>query len=74
MRFLKNPNTTIAILFIYTTCMYIYLFPRNQEMSDIEKWTIVGISYVALVLLWFLLRRRRRMRMEREQEIQQRNN
>lgn len=74
MRFLKNPNATVAILFIYTTCMYIYLFPRNQEMSDTEKWTIVGVSYVALVLLWFLLRRRRRMRMEREQEIQKRNN
>ncbi len=71
MRFLKNPNITVAILFIYTTCMYIYLFPRNQEMSDNEKWTIIGVSYAALVVLWFLLRRRSKMRREREEEMQQ---
>ena len=69
MRFIKNPNLTVAILFVYTTGMYIYLFPRNTEMSDIEKWCIVGVSYMALVLLWFLLRRRSRLRREREEEI-----
>ena len=69
MRFIKNPNLTVAILFVYTTGMYIYLFPRNTEMSDIEKWCIVGVSYMALVLLWFLLRRRSRLRREREEEV-----
>ena len=68
MRFLKNPNWTIAILFIYTTCMYIYFFPRNHEMSTNEKWAIIGVSYAALICLWFLLRRRQRLRRERENE------
>ena len=72
MRFIKNPNLTIAILFVYTTGMYLYLFPRNNDMSEIEKWCAVGVSYVTLILLWFLLRRRNRLRREREEEI--RNN
>ena len=47
MRFLKNPNWTVAILFVYTTCMYIYFFPRNHEMSNNEKWAIIGGSLCA---------------------------
>ena len=38
--------------------MYIYFFPRNSEMSDAEKWTIVGVSYALLAALWFLLKRK----------------
>ncbi len=72
MRFLKNPNITVAILFIYTTGMYIYLFPRNNEMSNTEKWSIVGVSYAILVLLWFMMRRRNRLRREREEDIRNR--
>lgn len=69
MRFLKNYNLTVAILFIYTTCMYMYLFPRNTEMSETEKWSIVGVSYAVLILLWFMLRRRNRLRRERENDL-----
>lgn len=68
MRFLKSPNWTIAILFIYTTCMYIYFFPRNNEMSNNEKWAIIGVSYAALICLWFLLRRQN-LRKERENKL-----
>lgn len=74
MRFIGNPNLTVALLFAYTTGMYIYLFPRNNEMSETEKWLIVAISYVALVILWFLLRRRQRLRKEREEDIKSNSN
>lgn len=70
MRFIKNPNITIAVLAIYTAIMYIYLFPKNTEMSNTEKWITVGISVGILVLLWFLLRRRNRLRKEREEKLQ----
>lgn len=72
MRFIKNPNVTVAILAVYTAIMYIYLFPQNTEMSNAEKWITVGISAVILILLWFLLRRRNKLRKEREEDI--RNN
>ncbi len=72
MRFIKNPNVTVAILAVYTAIMYIYLFPQNTEMSNAEKWATVGASAVILVVLWFLLRRRNKLRKEREEDI--RNN
>ncbi|MBO7231319.1 MAG: hypothetical protein J6V20_07945 [Bacteroidaceae bacterium] len=69
MRFIKNPNITIAVLAIYTAIMYIYLFPKNTEMTNLEKWATVGVSVVILAFLWFLLRRRNKLRKEREEGI-----
>ncbi len=69
MRFIKNPNITIAILAIYTAIMYIYLFPKNTEMTNLEKWATVGVSVAILALLWFLLRRRNKLRKEREESL-----
>ena len=67
MRFIKNPNLTVAILAIYTAAVYIYFFPRNHEMSTTQKWLTVGASVVMLALLWVLLRRRAKLRREREE-------
>ncbi len=64
----RKPNLIIALLFVYTTGMYIYFFPRNSEMGTAEKWAIVCVSYAMLVVLWFLLRRRERLRREREED------
>ena len=69
MRFLKNPNINVAILAIYTAIMYIYLFPRNTEMTNREKWITVGASAVILAVLWVLLNRRNKLRKEREEDI-----
>ena len=69
MRFIKNPNITIAVLAIYTAIMYIYLFPKNTEMTNLEKWATVGVSVVILAFLWFLLRRRNKLRKEREEGL-----
>ena len=74
MRFIKNPNTTIALLAIYTAIMYIYLFPRNTEMSNTEKWITVGVSVIMLIILWFLLRRRNKLRKEREEDMKNNQN
>ena len=67
MRFLKNPNLTVAVLAVYTAVVYIYFFPRNNEMSTNQKWLTVGASVVMLVLLWVLLRRRAKLRRVREE-------
>ena len=69
MRFLKNPNITVAVLAVYTAAVYIYFFPRNNEMSVTEKWLTVGASVVMLALLWLLLRRRAKLRREREENM-----
>ena len=69
MRFIKNPNITVAVLAVYTAAVYIYFFPRNTEMSATGKWLTVGASVVMLVLLWLLLRRRAKLRREREENM-----
>ena len=68
MRFLKNPNLTVAVLAVYTAAVYIYFFPRNDEMSVNEKWLTVGASVLMLSLLWVLLHRRNKLRREREKQ------
>lgn len=73
MRFIKNPNFTIAVLAIYTAIVYIIFFPRNNEMSEGEKWATVGASVVMLTLLWFLLKRRQKLRREREEDLERKH-
>ena len=68
MKKIRKSNLLTAILFIYTTIMYIYLFPRNHEMSDTKKWVIIATSYAVLVILWFVLRRRETLREKREKD------
>lgn len=68
MKKIRKSNLLTALLFIYTTIMYIYLFPRNHDMSDTKKWVIVATSYAVLVILWFVLRRRETLREKREKE------
>lgn len=65
----KKHKLIVGLLFVYMTGMYIYFFPRNNEMSDVEKWAIVGVSYLLLVILWFVLKRRDRLRSRHEDEI-----
>lgn len=69
MRFIKNPNITIAVLAAYTAIMYLFLFPRNTEMSNTEKWITIGVSVVVLALLWILLRYRNKLRKQREEDM-----
>ena len=70
MRFIKNPNVTIAVLAIYTAAMYIYFFPRNTEMSNTEKWLTGGAAVERHTLIGVLLRRHDKLRRQREEEQQ----
>ena len=51
--------------------MMIYLIPKNQEISDIEKYITIGVSYVILFLLWWVLRRKENLKRQREEDIEQ---
>ena len=65
----KKHKLIVGLLFVYMTGMYIYFFPRNNEMSDVEKWAIIAVSYLLLVILWFVLKRRDTLRSRREDDI-----
>jgi hypothetical protein len=51
------------------TGMFIYFFPRNNEMSEVEKWAVVGVSYLLLIILWFVLKKRDSLRSKRDDEF-----
>ena len=62
------------VLFIYTTVMAIWFIPRNQEMSDTEKWVTVSASYLIIALLWWVLRKKEKIAAYRHDEMKQNKN
>lgn len=65
----KKHKLIVGLLFVYMTGMFVYFFPRNEEMSNTEKWATVGVSYALLVILWFVLKQRDKLRNKREKEL-----
>ena len=57
------------VLFLYTTVMAVYFLPRNSEISSTEKWLTVAGSYVIIVLLWFVLRKKEQLAERRDNEL-----
>lgn len=49
------------ILFVYTTVMAIYFLPRNTEVGVAEKWLTLAGSYVIILLLWYVLRKKEQL-------------
>lgn len=71
MRKFKKSFWMPFILFLYTTGMAIYFLPRNSEISETEKWATIGMSYVVIVLLWWVLRKKEKMLEKRNKEIEE---
>ncbi len=62
------------LLFLYTTGMAVYFLPRNTEISDTEKYCTIGLSYVIIGILWFLLRKKERLARKREEDLKKPGN
>lgn len=68
-KFKKSTGVAIAFL-IYVTAMAAYLVPRNNEISQTEKYLTVIGSYVIVLLLWLVLRKKEQIRDRRRKEEQ----
>lgn len=53
----KSTGVALAFL-IYVSVTAAYLLPRNTEVSLTEKIITVAVSYVIVLLLWLVLRKR----------------
>lgn len=62
MKRIKKSTSLNLVLLVYITAMAIYFLPRNTEISVLEKYLTIGVSYVIVLLLWLVLRYRERMR------------
>lgn len=53
----KSTGLTLALL-IYVTATAAYFLPRNTEISNTEKYVTVAVSYVIVLVLWLVLRKK----------------
>ena len=65
----KKSRVLPLSLFVYTTAMAIYFLPQNTEISQLEKWCTVVASYLIILLLGYVLRKKEQLAAKREQEL-----
>lgn len=63
----KSTGLTIALL-IYVSATAAYFLPRNTEISNTEKYVTVIASYVIVLALWLVLRKKEELQRKRREE------
>ena len=63
----KSTGLTLALL-IYVTATAAYFLPRNTEISNTEKYITVIASYVIVLVLWLVLRKKEELQRKRREE------
>lgn len=66
-KFKKSTGLTVALL-IYVSATAAYFLPRNTEISDTEKYITVAVSYIIVLVLWLVLRKKERLQQKRREE------
>lgn len=63
----KSTGLTVAPL-IYVSATAAYFLPRNTEISNTEKYVTVIASYVIVLALWLVLRKKEELQRKRREE------
>ena len=63
----KSTGLTVALL-IYVSATAAYFLPRNTEISYTEKYITVIASYVIVLALWLVLRKKEELQRKRREE------
>ena len=66
-KFKKSTGLTVALL-IYVSATAAYFLPRNTEISNTEKYITVIASYVIVLVLWLVLRKKEELQRKRRDE------
>ena len=66
-KFKKSTGLTVALL-IYVSATAEYFLPRNTEISNTEKYITVIASYVIVLVLWLVLRKKEELQRKRREE------
>ena len=66
-KFNKSTGLTVALL-IYVSATAAYFLPRNTEISNKEKYITVIASYVIVLVLWLVLRKKEELQRKRREE------
>ena len=68
MKKLKKPTGLTVALLIYVSATAAYFLPRNTEISNTEKYVTVIASYVIVLALWLVLRKKEELQRKRREE------
>lgn len=63
----KSTGLTVALL-IYVSATAAYFLPRNTEISNTEKYVTVIASYVIVLALWLVLRKKEELQRKRDRK------
>ena len=63
----KSTGLTVALL-IYVSATAAYFLPRNTEISNTEKYVTLIASYVIVLALWLVLRKKEELQRKRREE------
>ena len=66
-KFKKSTGLTVALL-IYVSATAAGNMPRNTEISNTEKYITVIASYVIVLVLWLVLRKKEELQRKRREE------
>ena len=66
-KFKKSTGLNVALL-IYVSATAAYFLPRNTEISNTEKYITVIASYVIVLVLWLVLRKKEELQRKRREE------
>ncbi len=68
MRKLKKSTGLTLALLIYVSATAAYFLPRNTEISSTEKYITVAASYLIVLALWLVLRKKEEYRRKQLEE------
>ena len=71
MKKYKKSTWLCGALFLYVTAMAIYLVPRNHTIGEMEKYVTIAVSYVIVLLLWLVLRKKEKLAERRRREMEE---
>ena len=68
MNKINNSTGLTLSLLIYVSATAAYFLPRNTEISNTEKYVTVIASYVIVLALWLVLRKKEELQRKRREE------
>lgn len=55
-------------MLVYVSVTAAYFLPRNSEISNTEKYITVAASYIIVLVLWLVLRKKEDLQRKRREE------
>lgn len=67
MKKVKKSTWVVAALLVYVSVTAAYLLPRNTEISQTEKYVTLAVSYIIVLALWLVLKKKEQLQQRRRE-------